>query len=137
MSRGGHGATIPSFNASSYIASTSAGDSNHQLIHTLPAWLSQGSCGIGPPRAPWQFWQRKISAAPDLIAPNVGGSPHSQSFSQPSFSNHAKLSGKFETLRIGVIAWTFISNSFSGIGLFQRVIPLLTTNSEQFTANPS
>src|SRR5689334_20486316 len=43
------------------------------------------------------------------MAPNVGGSPHSHSFSQPSFSNQAKLSGKFETFRIGVIACTFIS----------------------------
>src|ERR1051325_1242435 len=105
MSVGGQGATIPSFKASSYTASTSAGDSNHQLIQVLPAWLSQGSRGIGPPRVPCPFWQRKISEVPEMMAPKVGGSPKSQCFRQPSFSNHAKLSGKLDTFRIGVTPW--------------------------------
>src|SRR5215216_191119 len=109
ISVGGHGAGIPSFKASSYAASTSAGDSTHQLIHVLPAWLSHGCCGIGPPRAPWQFWQRKISVLPETTAPKVGGSPKSQCFFQPSFSNHAKLSSKLVTFSIGVTACTFIS----------------------------
>ena len=34
---------MPSCKASSYTASTSAGVGNHQLIQTLPAWLSQAS----------------------------------------------------------------------------------------------
>src|ERR1044072_1605914 len=106
MSVGGKGAVIPSCNASSYTASTSAGDFNHQLIQTLPAWLSHASAGIGPPRAPWQFWQRKISVVPEITAPKFGGSPNSQ-----CFSNHAKLSDKLETFNIGVTPITFIFSS--------------------------
>ena len=37
MSVGGHGATTPSFSASAYNSSTSAGDASHQDIHVLPA----------------------------------------------------------------------------------------------------
>src|SRR5215211_638464 len=108
MSVGGHGAGMPSFNASSYTASTSAVDPSHQLIHVLPAWLSQGSRGIGPPRAPCPSWHKKISELPQTTPPNVGGSPQSQPFRQPSFSNHAKLSARLETFRIGVRPMIFI-----------------------------
>src|SRR5262245_15869831 len=54
------------------------------------------------PRPPCAPSQRKISHFPERTHPNVGGSPQSQIFSQPSFANHAKLSPRLATLRIGV-----------------------------------
>lgn len=86
-----------------------------------------GLARIGPPRAPWQFWQRKISDLPEITAPNVGSSPNAQCFCQPMLSNHAKLSLRLETFNIGVTPMTFIfsSRSFRVNGLplnhqFQR-----------------
>src|SRR5262245_13068356 len=76
-------------------------------IHTP---LSAHSSPSGPnvilisllPRPPCPPSHRKISNSPEQTAPNVGGSPQSQAFFHPSFSNHAKLSWMFETFRIGV-----------------------------------
>src|SRR5215468_3458972 len=65
--------------------------------------------GSGPPRAPCAPWQRKISNLPLHTPPNVGGSPQSQPFCQPSFSNHKKLSTIFETFSIGVSPSIFIA----------------------------
>src|SRR5258705_12502257 len=64
--------------------------------------------GLGPPREPCPFSQRNISTSPLHTPPKLGGSPQSQPFFQPSFSNQAKLSAIFETLRIGVRRLTFI-----------------------------
>src|SRR5262249_354032 len=47
-------------------------------------------------------WQRKTSHAPQPTAPKLGGSPQSQSFFQPSFSNQMKLWPMSETFRMGV-----------------------------------
>src|SRR5204863_6855277 len=102
LSLGGIVTVAPCSRASRYAASTAAGDSSHQLIQTPPLSSSPSNWGIGPPRDPWQFWQRKISDLPLPTAPKLGGSPQSQIFSQPSFVNHAKLSSMFETFSIGV-----------------------------------
>src|SRR6266571_5650026 len=102
---------IPCCVASSYAASTAAGDSSHQLIQTPPVSSSPTNCGIGPPRDPCAPWQRKISDLPLQTAPNVGGSPQSHAFSQPSFENHSKLSTMLETLSIGVCPSIFITAS--------------------------
>src|SRR5262249_59450221 len=74
--------------------------------------FAAASCPAGPnvaftpplPRPPCAPSQRKISHLPERTHPNVGGSPQSQTFSQPSFANHAKLSPRLDTLRIGVSA---------------------------------
>src|SRR4030095_607660 len=95
----------------------SASTSSTQIdIHTP---LSEVSSPSGPnvetsaplPRPPWPSWQRKISHWPEQTPPNVGGVPQSQPFVQPSFSNHAKLSRMFETLRIGVSLRAFMGPS--------------------------
>src|SRR5262245_26438897 len=78
--------------ASLYAASTAAGESSHQLIQTPPVSSSPTNLGIGPPREPCAPWHRKISHLPLHTEPKVGGSPQSQPFCQPSFSNQAKLS---------------------------------------------
>src|SRR5580692_10426163 len=73
--------------------------------------LSSASWVVGSepfPRPPWPFRQRKISTLPEQTAPKVGGLPHWKPFVQPSFSNQATLSRKFETFRIGVTALAII-----------------------------
>jgi hypothetical protein len=54
------------------------------------------------PRPPWAPWHKKISHSPEQTPPKVGGSPHSQPFFQPSFSNQPKLSAMSDTFKIGV-----------------------------------
>jgi hypothetical protein len=75
-------------------------------------WSSESSLS-GPnvvgdelrPRPPCPPSQRKISHSPEQTPPKLGGSPHSQPFFQPSYSNQAKLARMSETLRIGVSAF--------------------------------
>src|SRR5258707_2310980 len=68
-------------------------------------WLPSGPNVIltAPlPRPPCPFSHRKISHSPEQTPPKSGGSPQSQAFFHPSFSNHAKLSWILETFKIGV-----------------------------------
>src|SRR5258706_16273156 len=60
------------------------------------------------PRPPCAPWHRKISHSPEPTAPKVGGVPQSQHFFQPHLANHAKLAGKSETFKTGVMALTYI-----------------------------
>src|SRR5882724_385971 len=66
------------------------------------------------PRPPCPSWQRKISQSPEQTPPNVGGSPQSHPFFQPSFSNHAKLSRILDTSRIGTKRWASIAKYYQG-----------------------
>src|SRR6185503_19888873 len=94
-----------------YISSTS---STQIDIH---APLSAASLSSGPnvsvrslrPRLPCAPSHRKTSNGPAQTPPKLGGSPHAQAFSHPSFSNHAKLSSMLETFRIGVIRFGFMA----------------------------
>src|SRR6516165_1251983 len=88
-------------------------------IHTP---LSRHSSPKGPnvmwlspfPRPPCPPWHRKISHLPEHTPPNPGGSPHSQAFVHPSFSNQATLCAQSETFKIGV-------SPFASMGLLQVV----------------
>src|SRR6185295_2528256 len=107
MSVGGQATSRPCSRHCRWMASTSS----TQIDIQTP--LSAVSSPPGPkviltpplPRPPWAPWHRKISHAPEQTAPKVGGSPHSQPFFHPSFSNQRKLSAMFETFKIGVNPW--------------------------------
>src|SRR6266481_8362954 len=60
------------------------------------------------PRPPCAPWHGKISHSPEPTAPKVGGVPQSQHFYQPHLANHAKLAGKSETFKTGLMALTYI-----------------------------
>src|SRR5580700_11692672 len=104
---GGKTTSRPSATHCLWTSSTSA---THTDIHTP---LSAVSSPSGPnvdafvplPRLPCPPRQRKISHSPDPTAPKVGGVPQSQHFFQPHFSNHAKLAGRSDTFKIGVMCF--------------------------------
>src|SRR5260370_14178892 len=104
MSVGGHATSRPCCRHRRWTASTS---STQIDIHTP---LSAVSSPPGPkvaftpplPRPPWAPSQRKISHSPEQTPPKVGGSPQSQPFFHPSFSNQRKLSARLDSFRIGV-----------------------------------
>src|SRR4249920_2069084 len=99
MSVGGQGTSSPCSTHRRWTASTSSTQIDIQ------APLSDVSSPSGPnvaltppwPRPPCAPSQRKISQCPEQTPPKVGGSPQSQPFSQPSFSNQRKLSARFDT----------------------------------------
>src|SRR5215510_12094577 len=113
MSVGGHVTSSPCSRHRWCAASTS---STQIDIHTPFSAASSPSepnvfVRVLLPRPPWAFKQRKISQSPEHTPPNVAGSPQSQPFCHPSFSNQAKLFWKSETFRIGV-------NRLASIALF-------------------
>src|SRR5262245_57109499 len=99
MSVGGQVTSRPCSRQWRWTASTSSTQIDIQ------APLSAVSSPSGPnvlftpplPRPPCPSSHRKISQSPENTAPNVGGSPQSQAFFHPSFSNQSKLSAMSET----------------------------------------
>src|SRR5689334_2725593 len=86
-----------------------------------PVWLpcSPNVILLSPrPRPPWPPSHKNISQWPDPTAPNVGGSPQSQTFCHPSFSSQAKLSTRSETLRMGFSLFAFINCPITVLSAF-------------------